>query len=66
MRRQSVGDVEFGFEAEQRQRSEAITGPSQRHGMKRPIEDEVDGSCSTGIERAKVQLSSTAKKGATQ
>ncbi|PRZ40577.1 hypothetical protein CLV89_1632, partial [Tritonibacter scottomollicae] len=28
--------------------------------------DEVDGSCSTGIERAKVQLSSTARKGATQ
>jgi hypothetical protein len=30
------------------------------------IADEVDGSCSTGIERAKVQLSSTARKGATQ
>ncbi|SDK23626.1 aldehyde dehydrogenase family protein [Aliiruegeria lutimaris] len=28
--------------------------------------DEVDGSCSTGIERAKVQLSSTARKGAIQ
>jgi hypothetical protein len=28
--------------------------------------DDVDGSCSTGIERAKVQLSSTARKGATQ
>jgi len=28
--------------------------------------DEVGGSCSTGIERAKVQLSSTARKGATQ
>ena len=30
------------------------------------IPDEVDGSCSTGIERAKVQLSSTARKGVTQ
>ena len=28
--------------------------------------DEVGGSCSTGIECAKVQLSMTARKGATQ
>jgi len=28
--------------------------------------DEMDGSCSTDIERAKVQLSSTARKGVTQ
>ena len=28
--------------------------------------DEVGGSCSTGIECAKVQLSTTARKGATQ
>jgi hypothetical protein len=33
---------------------------------KRPEGDEVDGSRSTGIKRAKVQLSSTARKGATQ
>ena len=32
----------------------------------RPKPDEVGGSCSTGIECAKVQLSMTARKGATQ
>ena len=32
----------------------------------RPNADEVGGSCSTGIECAKVQLSKTAMKGATQ
>jgi hypothetical protein len=31
-----------------------------------PLPDEVGGSCSTGIECAKVQLSRTARKGATQ
>ncbi|WP_093164266.1 hypothetical protein [Aliiruegeria lutimaris] len=38
-------------------------GPNERERHKA---DEVDGSCSTGIERAKVQLSSTARKGAIQ
>lgn len=40
-----------------------------QHGLgaqRRTKADEVGGSCSTGIECAKVQLSTTARKGATQ
>ena len=40
--------------------------PDQPNWRFRPIADEVGGSCSTGIECAKVQLSMTARKGATQ
>ena len=39
---------------------------SGMENVPRPIADEVGGSCSTGIECAKVQLSSTARIGATQ
>ena len=43
-----------------------VAGHGRFSGRDRPRPDEVDGSCSTGIKRAKVQLSSTAGKGATQ
>ena len=47
MRRQLVGNGEFGLEADQRQRSNAIAGPSQHHGMNGPdrtFESEVNAA----------------------
>jgi len=47
-------------------RDGAALGSIDAKWGERPRLDEVDDSCSTGIECAKVQLSSTARKGATQ
>lgn len=43
-----------------------LTARRSSYHHSRPKVDEVDGSCSAGIERVKVQLLSTARKGATQ
>jgi len=47
-------------------RNNQISQPDAAAQHRFPKADEVGGSCSTGIECAKVQLSMTARKGATQ